>query len=591
MSMGARSSRSVLAFVLALALAVPAFSPGVAFAATDDDIPGVAIPASPIVDTLDQTTDPDDVYAVDLVAGESFTATLTGDPGTDFDALLFGPGATSVLGPDAPVAEAPVPTYPEVISYTALSSGTYYLDVQAFSGAGAYSAEWATATAEPVVLSDDNIPGAVTLPASPVVGTLDDVTDVDDVYRVHLAAGEQLDVSLDWADPNPDAAFEAFLFSPDATNILTDVPTAASIPDARPATFSFVAPATGDYFLDLYAKLGTGAYTLDYTITPALPADGNGDISTAETLTTSPVSGSLNPDSDVHDVYKVAISKGQTFSVELTAIGNPTPEFFVDLYQPGTGSIAETLPLTTGDNSGFVYEAQESGEYYLDVSTAGSLGSYQLIWSLGRLPVDIQVALPARVGWARSTNIEATLTAANGPIAGVSADIEAKPYGALAFQKIGSAQTDGSGHLSFAVTPAKRTEYRIVFGQADLYESKTSNVLTCIPYAYVTAPSARKTTYAVNEYLVTAGYLKPRHKAGLRDLRVFAQRYEKQPNGSYKWVTRRTYYAKLVNYGTYTKYSTAVRLPYRGKWRLRAYVIGNTTHASTWSAARYLTVR
>lgn len=104
-----------------------ALAEGVSAAALDDEIPGVAAPPSPIVDTVDDTSDFDDVYQLALVAGQILAVSLTGPAGTDFDAYLYPPGSTSV-STDEPVAGATGQEYPDEFAYVVPTSGTYYLD-------------------------------------------------------------------------------------------------------------------------------------------------------------------------------------------------------------------------------------------------------------------------------------------------------------------------------------------------------------------------------------------------------------------------------------------------------------------------------
>ncbi|HSK48796.1 MAG TPA: pre-peptidase C-terminal domain-containing protein [Coriobacteriia bacterium] len=100
----------------------------------DDDIPGVPIPASPIVGALDATlSETDDVFAIDLVAGQRLSVNLTATSGTDFTALLYGIGSASLFDFDNVVAGPEDPwSYPEVFTYTVTTTGTYYLDVFTF---------------------------------------------------------------------------------------------------------------------------------------------------------------------------------------------------------------------------------------------------------------------------------------------------------------------------------------------------------------------------------------------------------------------------------------------------------------------------
>jgi M6 family metalloprotease-like protein len=103
----------------------------------DDDIPGVAIPASPFTGSLSNVTDRDDVFSVRLGAGDTLKASLTGAAGTDFDLYLYPPGTATVRIEGGTVASAVSASYPDAFIYTPTQSGTYYLDVYAFSGAGA----------------------------------------------------------------------------------------------------------------------------------------------------------------------------------------------------------------------------------------------------------------------------------------------------------------------------------------------------------------------------------------------------------------------------------------------------------------------
>ena len=103
----------------------------------DDDIPGVAIPASPFTGSLSNATDRDDVFSVHLGSGDTLKASLTGAAGTDFDLYLYPPGTATVNIEGGTVASAVSTSYPDAFIYTPTQSGTYYLDVYAYSGAGA----------------------------------------------------------------------------------------------------------------------------------------------------------------------------------------------------------------------------------------------------------------------------------------------------------------------------------------------------------------------------------------------------------------------------------------------------------------------
>ena len=100
----------------------------------DDDAPGVAAPASPIHETLDDAADFDDVFALELKAGQTLSAKVSGSSGTDFDIYLYGPGTTTVIDSSDWLVCGATESYPDAFTYVAPTSGTYYLDVWSYNG-------------------------------------------------------------------------------------------------------------------------------------------------------------------------------------------------------------------------------------------------------------------------------------------------------------------------------------------------------------------------------------------------------------------------------------------------------------------------
>lgn len=135
-TMGVRAALAVLLAAVMLPVgAVPAMG------AADDDFPGVPIMASPIVGTLDEDTDFDDVFSVYLNAGQSITAALKGPGDADFDLYLYPPGSTDIVADPIEDSSAWSGSV-ELLNYTAETSGVYYLDVYAYSGSGSYTLAW-----------------------------------------------------------------------------------------------------------------------------------------------------------------------------------------------------------------------------------------------------------------------------------------------------------------------------------------------------------------------------------------------------------------------------------------------------------------
>ena len=83
------------------------------------------------------------------------------------------------------------------------------------------------------------------------------------------------------------------------------------------------------------------------------------------------------------------------------------------------------------------------------------------------------------------------------------------------------------------------------------------------------------------------GYLKPRHTARSRPVRVYKYRLT---SGAWKWSGFTS--AVVSDHVTYSKYSRSISLPYKGRWRLKAYAPADSGHASAWSSkSDYVTVR
>jgi hypothetical protein len=91
--------------------------------------------------------------------------------------------------------------------------------------------------------------------------------------------------------------------------------------------------------------------------------------------------------------------------------------------------------------------------------------------------------------------------------------------------------------------------------------------------------------YTTRTYTIK-GSLKPRHTAGTYPVRLYKYRRISGTWKSYGYVK-----ARVANYSTYSVYSGAVRLPYRGTWKIVAYAPADSLHAATWSAPDYTTVR
>jgi hypothetical protein len=144
--------------------------------------------------------------------------------------------------------------------------------------------------------------------------------------------------------------------------------------------------------------------------------------------------------------------------------------------------------------------------------------------------------------------------------------------------KIGQDTTTDLGNYSFRVKPTRKYYYQARF-QGDAGDSEGSTrAMRVRVRPYVRTPIAPKTMRRTRSYTVY-GYFKPRHKSGTHPVLIY--RYRKTASG--RWKEYGYVKAKASNFRSYTKYSRKIRLPYAGKWRLRAYAPADSTHEAKWS--------
>ena len=221
------------------------------------------------------------------------------------------------------------------------------------------------------------IPG-LPLPGSPLSGTLAAGSAADDVYSIHLQAGDTLAASI---SASAGTNFDLYLFPPSQVTVAGHSgAVAAAISTSYPDSFTYTAAAAGTFSLDAFASSGAGSYTIAYTVTPA-PSD---DFIPGLAIPASPFTGTIDWISDAHDVYRLHLDPGQTLTASVT--GTAGTRVFLSLYPPGTatlfagrdvnGAYSDTFP------NGFAYTATEGGDFYLDVWGFSGSGSYTVSYTI-----------------------------------------------------------------------------------------------------------------------------------------------------------------------------------------------------------------
>lgn len=571
-------------------------SPGVS---ADDEIPGVPLTPSPLTGALSGATDQDDVYSVYLGAGQSISATLSGSAGTNFDLYLYAPNATGLDDLAHRAAGRQWNTYPDSLSYTAPTTGWYYLDVYAddFAGTGSYTLSWLRAGS-----SDDNLPG-LAIPPSPVTGALDRAGDIVDVYKVDLEADQLLSVFMEGPAT---ADYDVWLYGPGATSIDVDPPIMRRESPYASELLRYVATEPGTYSVAVYAYSGAGAYSLAWSRDPHDPDDNIPGISLPATA-----SATIGGLSDTDDVYKIYLQAGQTLEATLTELseGNTDPQLYV--YDP-TSTDVDVDPwvadaISSEPVKSLTYKAQATGYHYVDVYSGGDPGSYVLEWSATSSPDDnlpgVRASAPRLRGWLGLTTdtddvhrihavagqrISAALTgvASEGT---TSTDFDLYLFGPGATDaRIDTplARADAATYPKIIGFTARTTGDYFLLAHAFAGEGTYVLDWWVRPFATVSTPVAPSRVYRRHTFTVY-GYVSPRHTSGtyLASVRF----YKKDSHGVYVYHhtvrARRSYYS-----ASKTKYKVTTALTSSGAWRARA-VHEDGAHATSVSGYRYITVR
>jgi len=343
-----------------------------------DTIPGdisslttLTINGSPIESLVDTSGD-HDFFRMTLTAGVTYRFTVntstTGTPIGDPTLTLRDAAGTSLAFNDDGG-----PGLYSVISFTAASSGTYFLDVAGFgSNAGGYSV---SASIDDAIDDDVGTTGTIAVNAAALNGTYDTAGD-DDWYGTQLLAGVTYSFDTGGAQDTTlalrDANGAQLAFDDDGgSGFLSHI--------------QYTATASGTHFLDVEEFFdSTGAYTLVATSI---------DTETADNLTTGVVTVDgptvnryIDTSGDV-DRFAVTLVEGQVYTFNTTTpTGFGNTDTIITLRDAAGVALASDDDSGPGLSSSLSFVATASGTYYVDVDGFGTAtGAYAL--DVQRLPV------------------------------------------------------------------------------------------------------------------------------------------------------------------------------------------------------------
>ena len=251
------------------------------------------------------------------------------------------------------------------IFWEAPESGDYYVEMSGL-GTGSY-----TLTVSLSDIQDDH--GNDTYSATAIAvgvdtqGFLDYGGDVD-LFRFTATAGQgyQIDVA-------PGTLGESVI------NILdSDGWRFTGLSESGESRILWATPDSGDYYVEVSGG-GTGSYTLTISLSD-IPDDHGDDIETATAIEVeTAVEGIVDYGGDP-DIFRFTATAGQGYQIDV-ALGTLDDSVATVLDSDG-------LRLASNDDHGdslasrIVWEASDSGDYYVEVSGWGGTGSYALTVTL-----------------------------------------------------------------------------------------------------------------------------------------------------------------------------------------------------------------
>jgi Ca2+-binding RTX toxin-like protein/methionine-rich copper-binding protein CopC len=330
-----------------------------------------------------ESVDDGDWFAVQLVAGRTYefslSASSSGGLPDPWLGLYDDEGYRITYNDDASDSNLN-----SLITFTATTSGTYYLGAYDYgTGTGSYRIS-AVQTAQDDHAADTGTDGAVAANGNGATGEIEVAGD-SDWFGVTLNAGVTYTIRLQGSGSGQgtlaDPVFEGIYT---ASGVYVPGTANDDYGDGYDSQVTFTPTASGTYYLAASGyESGTGSYVL------SVSGQGNSDIA-ASTATTATLAlggtlrSAVGAAGDV-DWVRVELTAGTTYVVELNSDGtafNPLLDpFLVGIFDSQGG----LLPGTTNDDYGIGFNSRvtftptSSGTYYLAAGAWGNTtGAYEL---------------------------------------------------------------------------------------------------------------------------------------------------------------------------------------------------------------------
>lgn len=349
-------------------------------------------PTSAQASTIDAVGD-QDWFRLSLVAGYRYEFVLNAAAGSTlntFMSLLDANGVQIAFNDDAVDLNSR-------LSFTATSSGTFYLNAQGAAGStGAYTL--AMTEAAPVdSIAANTATTAVLTPTAPQSSSVDLAGD-QDWFRLSLTAGYRYDFAM---DATAGSSLDTYLRLLNANGVELAFNDDSVGLNSR---LSFTASTGGTYYLSAQGYGSTiGGYSLSMTQTAPVDAIA-GNTSTSAALSPSlPQNSTVDLPGD-QDWFRISLTAGSRYDFALNATTGSSLDTYMRLLD-GNGTQLAVNDDAVGLNSRISFTATSSGTYYVSAQgSAGTIGGYSL--------AVVQTVLADTIAGSSATT--ATLTTAAG---------------------------------------------------------------------------------------------------------------------------------------------------------------------------------
>lgn len=219
---------------------------------------------------------------------------------------------------------------------------------------------------------------------------------------------------------------------------------------------------------------------------------------------------------------------------------------------------------------------------------AGNVSAVQRFGFQVKLENTLTFAAPTVSAFAQVPVYGQLMDLSGGPLAHKTVNIMGYAGG---WTPIATVVTGFDGTYATTLAPTARAEYKAYWAGDGTYGERTSGPQTVLPKVRIKPTSTGKTAYLNRTYYAT-GYVEPGHSTSDPN-KVTIRAYRKGSDGVYRYKT--SFKSKYVYYSANkTTYKAAVKFTnakWKGSWKLMPYHAADAANASTFGAARYITLK